>query len=219
MPSRNAVKQFEPETMYHVYNRGVDSRKIFTDEYDYTVFLSFLKHALLPEDKVKQVISKEKLSNAKRFNPRRINLSQELELVAFCLMPTHFHLLLYQVTDDAITRFMRSTATGYSMYFNKRQHRKGTLLQGRYKASEIDSQAYWLHISRYIHLNPLDIRSDYLHYDKSSLRYYLGETKVEWLKPQRVLENFDSVDEYKRFVADYESRRSEFKELEKELGL
>lgn len=219
MPSRNVVKQYEPESMYHVYNRGVDDRKIFVDECDYTVFLSFLKHALLPENKSKSAIIKENISIAKRFNSRRINLSQELELVAFCLMPTHFHLLLYQRTEDGITRLMRSIATGYSMYFNKRYHRKGTLFQGRYKASQIDSQAYWMHISRYIHLNPLDINNDYRHYDKSSFRYYLGQAKAEWLKPQMILESFESVDDYKKFVADYELKRKELKEIEKDLGV
>lgn len=205
--------------MYHVYNRGVDARKIFNDERDYAVFLSFIKYALLPHDEAVVTIDQERVSSAKRFNPRRINLSGELDLVAFCLMPTHFHLLLYQHSEDAITRFMRSIATGYSMYFNKRYQRVGTLFQGRYKASHIESQEYWLHISRYIHLNPSEIKKDYWEYDMSSHRAYLGRSTLKWLKPDKVLSCFDTVEDYKNFVDEYRVKRAELKGLEKEFGL
>ena len=151
MPAKNSVKQFEPERMYHVYNRGVDKRTIFEDERDYAVFMSLLKSALLrSQDDDEDPIDLSLLSEAQRFNMRRLNLAQELDLTAFCLMPNHFHLLLFQKSADGITRLMRSIGTAYSMYFNKRYERSGTLFQGRYKAKAIDSDAYWQHISRYI---------------------------------------------------------------------
>ena len=137
MPSKNSVKSFEPEAMYHVYNRGVDKRIIFVDERDYAVFLSFLKYALLSDDEIKQAnyVDKNSISDSARFNLRREGLAKRLQLVSFCLMPNHFHLLLYQYDQEAITKLMRSIGTGYSMYFNKRHGRTGTLFQGVYKAS------------------------------------------------------------------------------------
>ncbi len=205
--------------MYHVYNRGVDKRPIFMDEQDYAVFLSFLKYALLPKDHEEKEPERILISQAQRFNLRRLEVADELDLVAFCLMPNHFHLLFYQHSTDAITRCMRSLATGYSMYFNKRYHRSGTLFQGRYRAVGIDSDAYWQHISRYIHLNPIDLGVDWQTYKPSSFRVYAGDAKATWLKPGIILDDFKSPDEYRQFVASWQDRHSELKAISKELRL
>ncbi len=215
MPSKNSVKSFEPESMYHVYNRGVDKRIIFMDERDYSVFLSFLKYALLSDDEIKQtsLVDKGAISDSVRFNLRREGLASRLQLVSFCLMPNHFHLLLYQYDQEAITKLMRSIATGYSMYFNKRHGRTGTLFQGVYKASRINSEGYWQHISRYIHLNPVDLGVGYETYSYSSYRNYVGAAKADWLKPDLILDGFKERSEYKRFVKDYLPYRKELKDI------
>lgn len=200
MPARNVVKQFEPETMYHVYNRGVEKRSIFLDERDYAVFLSFLKYALLSD---KDEVDTALLTDGQRFNLRRLGLSGEVELASFCLMPNHFHLLLYQHSQDAITKLMRSIGTGYSMYFNKRYKREGSLFQGVYKASRIGSDSYWEHISRYIHLNPLDLGVDYKSYPYSSFRFYSGLVHAEWVSPSIVTGSFKNFKEYERFHDEY----------------
>ena len=219
MPSKNAIKNFEPDTMYHVYNRGVDKRIIFKDEQDYAVFLDFLKYALLTDSQTDEAFDPSVISAATRFNFRRLGLSNEVDLVAFCLMPNHFHLLVYQHSIDGITKLMRSIATGYSMYFNKRYERKGTLFQGRYKASTINSDSYWDHISRYIHLNPIELGVDWRTYPRSSYRIYAGEAKAEWVKPGLVLDSFDSINNYERFVSEYVDRHEELKQLEHDLGV
>jgi putative transposase len=209
MPAKNAVKQFAPESMYHVYNRGVDKRIIFQDERDYVVFLSFLKYAFLPLEDTNKVVDTALLSEAQRFNLRRLNLANEVELAAFCLMPNHFHLLLYQHSSDGITKLMRSIATGYSLYFNKRYGRSGTLFQGRYKAIRINSDVYWQHISRYIHLNPLDRKADYRYYPYSSYRFHSGTAKAEWVKSELVLGNFSDAKQYEQFHDEYIPYRKE----------
>lgn len=206
MPSKNVVKQFDSDSMYHVYNRGVNKMNIFNDERDYAVFLSFLKYALLSNEVEKSLESVDvsQLSEAQRFNLRREGLADRLSLVSYCLMPNHFHLLLYQYDRDAITVLMRSVATGYSMYFNKIHNRIGSLFQGVYKASKIDNDAYWDHISRYIHLNPIDIGEDYRRYEYSSYRVYVGLKNQEWVKPDIILDGFSSVLDYEKFVEDYQ---------------
>jgi len=216
MPSKNTLKQFAADQMYHIYNRGADKRIIFRDRRDYAVFLSYLKYALLPEARLedKEI---EDISQSQRFNLRRLNLHSRLDLVAFCLMPNHFHLLAYQYDESAITALMRSVATGYSMYFNKRYDRKGTLFQGRYKASLINTEAYWLHISRYIHLNPIELGVDYELYDYSSYRSYTKKAEFQWLKPDWVLDSFENILDYEKFVKYYIDQRTNLKELDSEL--
>lgn len=215
MPSKNVVKQFEADAMYHVYNRGVNKMDIFTDERDYAVFLSFLKYALLSNEDTKRTdeVDPSLLTEAQRFNLRREGLADKLELVSFCLMPNHFHLLIYQHEPDAITRLMRSVATGYSMYYNKRHKRIGSLFQGVYKASHINSDMYWSHISRYIHLNPLDIGEEYKKYKYSSYRLFTGEANAEWVKPGLVKDGFRNTKEYEKFVKDWIPHRSDLKAL------
>jgi putative transposase len=215
MPSRNIMKSFVPNSMYHVYNRGVDKRIIFVDERDYAVFLSFLKYALLSDEDVQkhQVIDAGLLSSATRFNLRREGLHGVVELVSYCLMPNHFHLQLFQYEANGVTRLMQSIATGYVMYFNKRHGRTGALFQSRYKASKIDSQAYWDHISRYIHLNPLDLGSDYKNYQYSSFKQYEGKVEAEWVRPGLVIDSYRTPKDYVRFVDEYIPHRAGLKDV------
>ncbi|MCA9333291.1 transposase [Candidatus Saccharibacteria bacterium] len=204
MPSKNAVKEFDADAMYHVYNRGNNKRIIFFDERDYAVFLSFLKYALLSGDEssAKDEVDTSLLSENKRFELRRLGLAGKVDLVSYCLMPNHFHLQLYQYESDAITKLMRSIATGYVMYFNKRYETNGSLFQGVYKASRIKDEGYFQHISRYIHLNPLDISQQPDGYDYSSYKYYIGLAKARWVKPQLGLAGMGDV-EYARFVKEW----------------
>lgn len=215
MPGKNTIKEFESDAVYHVYNRGVDRRVIFNDERDYAVFLSFLKYALLSDKDLNksEEIDPGLISDAARFNLRRLGLYGELELLSFCLMPNHFHLLLYQHTADAITQLMRSVATGYSMYFNKRYERSGTLFEGVYKASRIKSDAYWIHISRYIHLNPIDLGVDYKKFNYSSYRFYSGDARAEWVNTSMLLDNFKNSEDYEKFHDEYIPRRKELLEV------
>lgn len=220
MPSRNVVKQFEADAMYHVYNRGVDKRIIFVDERDYAVFLSFLKFALLSDtdNSQKNEAGTNHISEAQRFNLRRLGLAGKVELASFCLMPNHFHLLLYQYESDAITKLMRSVSTGYSMYFNKRHRRVGSLFQGVYKASRINSDSYWLHVSRYIHLNPIDLGVDYKTYPYSSYRFFVGSAEAMWVNPKILMGSFNGSISYQEFVADYIPYRKELHDLKEVLA-
>lgn len=218
MPAKNTIRRFEPESMYHVYNRGVEKRIIFYDERDYAVFLSFLKYALLPEDTEEEVVEPAMITDADRFSLRRLNLVEEVDLVSFCLMPNHFHLLLFQHSEDAITRLMRSVATGYSMYFNKRYDRVGALFQGKYKASRIGTDSHWRHISRYIHLNPLDLGENYKTYSYSSYHLIGGASHADWLKPEHVLDGFKNIAEYESFHDEYIPHRKELQNIKEMLA-
>ena len=170
MPSRNVNKPNVPDAYYHVYFRGAGKQVIFRDDADYHFFLSlFGRH----------------LSCAEKSSPFGIypHLRGTVEILSFCLMTNHVHLLLYQAEADAMSRLMRSILTSYSRYFNKKYKRSGPLFETRYKASMVSSDTYLLHITRYIHMNP----RYWKRYRRSSLRYYTGHEAPEWLQLKRIL--------------------------------
>ncbi len=136
-----------------------------------------------------------------------------IELTAYCLMDNHFHLLMYQETDpEALTRFMRSVSTAYTMYFNRKYRRNGHLFQSVFKASRIDNESYLLHITRYIHMNP----RRYLRYRWSSAQYYLGEPAPRWLNLERV--NDMSPQAYRQFLKEYEGKKIELQKIKDQLS-
>lgn len=191
MPTRNTTKFYDVPAYYHVYNRGAGDAAIFLDDQDRIKFLSILARHLDPGDTTKKAggMTYEKY---------------DAELVAYCLMGNHFHLLLYQENEPAaVTQLMRSVATAYTMYFNRKYKRHGHLFQSVFKASRISDESYLVHITRYIHMNP----RSYLRYKWSSVAYYLGAAPPDWLQPGRV--NDLSPVQYRKFLEDYEGKKAE----------
>jgi putative transposase len=144
----NRIKPANDE-VYHIYNRGVEKRKIFLDNQDHFRFihslyefndknptLNFPIEVRLPKDKKREVL---------------------VEILAYCLMPNHFHLMLRQVKENGITEFMRKMGTGYTNYFNKKNKRVGSLFQGKYKMTHIQKESHYIYLPYYIHFNPLKL--------------------------------------------------------------
>ena len=136
------------------------------------------------------------------------------DLVAYCLMPNHYHLLVYLKEKDGAVKLIQGVMTAYSMYFNKKYGRVGGLFQGVFLASRIDNEMYLWHISRYIHLNPLNL-GDYRRYPYSSYRDFTGERNSAWLQPQRIISTSKDRQDYIGFVADYKTMLRDRKLLEK----
>lgn len=193
MPHKHIVKAYVENGHYHVYNRGVEKRNIFSDKQDYTVFLHLLKYYLSPKRK-DEIHPLTEHPNVTLVRPRPLaNLHQEVDLLVYCLMPNHFHLLIKQTTKDGMPKLIRRLITTYVMYFNRRHKRVGPLFQSNYKAALIDKDPYLLHVSRYIHLNPAELtKSDLVNYPYSSYIYYLGYKQAPWIKPNFLLSYFDS---------------------------
>jgi putative transposase len=191
MPSRNILKYDVANSYYHIYARGNNKQKIFIDNDDYVYFTKLLARYL---------------SKSQRFNNLGVpypHLYGKLELLCYCLMPNHFHLLCYQKTEKAMSTLMRGVMTSYSRYFNTKYNRTGSLFESRYKASHIDSQSYLDHISRYIHLN----RKDWEETKYSSIGHYLGDKRSEWVLPERIMQLFNSKTDYKNFLIDYQDHK------------
>ncbi len=209
MPARNVVKTYVENGYYHIYSRGVEKREIFLSEQDCVVFLHYLKLYLSPVEELMLLIQPG--LRIQRFIP--LNLSAEIDLLSFALMPNHIHLQIKQHTKDGIIKLMRRLLTSYVMYFNKRYDRVGSLFQGTYKAVFIEQDAYLLHLSRYIHLNPINLKTSDINFiDFSTYPYYLGERRASWVKPQEILSYFKTtqkhdykdVPSYQSFIEDYE---------------
>ena len=202
MPGRNIVKIDVDDMYYHAYARGVNKQAIFTEDSDYIFFEWLLKRYLSPEE----------ITN-KRGVPYQ-KLHDTISLVAFCIMPNHFHLLVHQSQAGAMEHLMRGVMTSYSRYFNTKYARTGHLFENTYRASRISDTKYLLHISRYIHLNPPGWRA----YPYSSIDYYAGSRSADWVRRDKMLELFDSKQQYMSFVEDYIPTRDELADIKRELA-
>ena len=146
---------FSFEEFYHVYNRGTEKRIIFLDEYDYNRF-TLLLYLCNSTDRVDLGdLFRQGLSLSEIFNEDRTDTL--VDIGAWCLMPNHFHLLIREKTESGISTFMKKLLTSYSMYFNKKYHRTGSLFEGPFKAKHLDYDQYLKYQFTYIHLNPIGI--------------------------------------------------------------
>ncbi len=218
---------------YHIYNRGVDKRDIFVDTHDSKRFLQSMIefNTLEPIGSIYEATRTPKYKTLKP-TPKFGGLAAKNKLVlvniiAYCLNPNHFHLILEQVADQGISKFMHKLCGGYSWYFNNKYNRGGTLFQGKFKAKHIDSNEYLLHLSVYVNRNNFvhkiggkaakKVLSSWSEYNKSNLRHNICEKKI-------VLKQFKTKNAYKNFadeslvnIIDRKKEEKEVKELLLEL--
>lgn len=202
MPSRNTIRLDTERTYYHVYARGASKQRIFYDNDDFSFFISLFKRYLSGEQAFNKV-----------GEPYPV-LAKDIELLAFCLMPNHFHLYVYQETQGSLSLLMRGIMTSYSRYFNKKYNRTGSLFESRYKSLPITDDSQRIHISRYIHMNP----RYWQRYSYSSLPYYLGKKKCSWLHSDKVMSDFSNSTDYFEFLETYASTKSEIDDTKLELA-
>jgi len=144
---------FENGSFYHVYNRGVDKRRIFMDDQDYSYFLYELGEFNKPAHSTNLIRTLNK--NVK--GPTSHINGEYADVCCYVLMPNHYHLILRQLKDNGISKLIQKLGTGYTMFFNKKYERKGVLFEGKYKVKPVDSDEYLMHLSRYLHLNPVSL--------------------------------------------------------------
>lgn len=169
---------------YHIMNKSIAGFVIFNNENEFMralqllrfyqnkqPSLSFSQFSRLPLNEQKYFLDKNK--------PDREN--KLVEMIAYCFMPTHFHLLLEQMQDKGISTFIKNILISYTRYFNIRHHRKGPLWESRFKSVLIKDDTQLLHLTRYLHLNPVSAElvenpNDWL---ASSYKEYLDEIKTK----------------------------------------
>ncbi len=158
MPSKKI--RFENGKIYHLFNRGVEKRDIFIDKKDYFRFVSCLyemnsKGKILMREKIEQKLEKKKaILPAPTIKRERL-----IDILSFCLMPNHYHLIVRQLTDNGISLFMKKLGDGYVGYFNSKYDRRGmgSLFQGRFKTVQVEKEEQLINLFWYIFVNPLDL--------------------------------------------------------------
>lgn len=161
------MRKFAPvnEELYHIFNRGTEKRHIFLNKKDCERFIVNL---------ILFNTQQEPISNLSRYNLesafKKIPNDPLVKIHAFSLLPNHFHLMIEQLIDNGIARFMHKIEMGYSHYFNKLHSRSGNLFQGTYKMIYIDNNAYRLYLPIYIHLNPLELLDSEKHWKEKGIK-------------------------------------------------
>jgi putative transposase len=138
---------FVQNEYYHIYNRGVEKRKIFLDKKDYEHFL-FLIYVCNSE---KSIVLRNITKDFTRGAPL-------VAIGAFCLMPNHFHILIKPLSENGVSVFMKKLLTAYSMYFNKKYKRTGHLFEGVFRSKHVSNDKYMKYMYAYIHLNPAKLK-------------------------------------------------------------
>jgi REP element-mobilizing transposase RayT len=185
---------FVTQECYHIYNRGVDRRDIFLDQGDYLKFIEYMK-------KIKET----KLDN------NQLSLFDSVEFICYCLNPNHYHFILKQLKDEGITKFMHFLATSYTMFFNTKYRRSGSLFQGPFKAKQVKSFDHLLWLSAYVNANAqihgiIDDSSDY---QWCSFPYYLGIEEGNVCNKKMIIETVNNYDKYAKETALIMKKRKE----------
>ena len=217
-----------PGNIYHVLSRGVDKRKIFLNNKDYFRFIHDL-FEFNNKEPLKNLTyyfkkGQSKVSARPKIEEGRESRKLLVEILAFCLMPNHYHLLFRSLSSDGIVKFMKRLNMGYAKYFNEKYQRKGTLFEGRYKLVSVSKESHFIHLPYYIHLNPLDLImpkwrkgkiEDYKkafnfleNYRWSSYLDYIGEKNFPSVTQRDfLLEFFSGNKEYKKKIEGWIKER------------
>jgi putative transposase len=209
--------KFAKGEYYHIYNRGVDKRSIFEDKEDVLRFLRCMKEFNTIEPTGGLYVnsfSKSKL---------RGSASKLVSFITYCLNQNHYNFIIQPLVEDGIQKFMHKLSTGYTMYFNEKYDRSGSLFQGKYKATHITSNEYLLHVSVYTNLNDRvhgELNKQWLaELPFSSFKEYQNLSIKGLCDTSVILDQFSSPQEYCRYAStvleEIIKRKAQEKSLQK----
>lgn len=205
-----------PGEFYHIYNRGMQKQPVFITDADKLRFL-FLILVLQGKNSISNV-GRELKANTEQNQMlpisddlvRAVLLNRTVELVSFCLMPNHFHMIVHEVEEGGISKYMQRVQNAYTKYFNTKYEKSGHLFQGAYKSKHIDDDIYLMHLSAYIHKNPNElvssrwIEGNEERYYWSSFQDYITRNRFPKLLVTSIItdryENGREAMSYKKFV-------------------
>ncbi len=199
--------------IYHIYSKSIAGYKIFHSKEYYHRMIDLLDYYNMKNPGVRFsdfLVIRDK----ERFVKKHLNGKDHLvQIIAYCIMPTHIHLLLKQLQDDGIPKFMGNVLNSYSRFFNNKLSRKGPLWESRFKNAQVETDEQLKHLTRYIHLNPVTagLVESAEEWKYSSIKEFLGEGKDNKAICQfNDLMEFDT-DSYRTFVSSQ-------KDYQRELG-
>lgn len=206
--------------LFHIYNRGVDKRKTFLDIHDYHRFimLLYLCNSTQPVDM--QKVFREGRTFTDIFSIDRGD--KLVDIGCWALMPNHFHLVMRPVREGGVTKYMRKLSTGYSIYFNQKYQRSGSLFQGKFKSEHIDNDVYLKYIFSYVHLNPLkiipgeeywkDVGINNMYKADNFINQYEYSSFPDYLKDNRIYRSIINKDIFSESTDDFLTMIDDVKE-------
>ena len=207
--------------IYHVFNKSIAGYKIFNTDPDYSRITAMLHYFNVKHRGVKfaNFIKSENMADSVQTHTHIIKSGSDMnerrvEIIAYCIMPTHLHLILRQLSDKGISSYMSDVLNSYTRYFNIKQNRKGPLWESRFKNVLVQTDGQLQHLTRYIHLNPV---TSYLVdspeiWHASSYNEYLSKDGIENIcKYEDVLDI--TPDLYRKFVEDRVTYQRDLKQI------
>lgn len=190
MPYRGDI--FTQGQYYHLYNRGAGKGLIFANEGNYLYLLRLM------EDHARK---------------------HGVTMIAYCLMPNHYHFLLRQETETPLSKFMQTLFNAYTQAFNRQQNRVGTLFEGRFKHKRVEKWEYLMTLCRYIHRNPVKagLAATPEDWAYSNYREWAGLRDGALVDRDFVKDHFPSAEEYVAFVNDVEAEEKSYEKIAKYL--
>lgn len=205
------------DQIYHIYSKSIAKYCIFRSENDFQRIKDTLRYYLNLETPCKYS-SFNQLSDEFRQSVS-LGTKKRTELIAYCIMPTHIHLVLKQLLDNGITDYMGTVLKSYSKYFNKKYERKGPLWENRFKNILIESDEQLLHLTRYLHLNPVSagIADSPEQWEHSSYNEYCCKDTIR--KEMCVYNSYINMSpaEYKAFVIERKDYQRELEIIKKHI--
>ncbi|MDO8183858.1 MAG: transposase [bacterium] len=202
-------RNFAVDEVYHIYNRGVMKRKIFLDQRDWVRFLFIILYfqSTTTVSNVSYYITsyiKHRMFNIRPSTKNKTTDKHLVKLHVFALLPNHFHLLVEEVVEGGISKYMQRVANAYTKYFNTKYKESGHLFQNSFKSVHIEDNEQLLYVSSYIHLNCRDDRKwkkrEHL-YPWSSYQDYIKDNRwPDLLETKLILDQFKSPSDYRETV-------------------
>lgn len=220
MPGR--VDVFENTCIYHVFNRTIDKKRIFLSS-------SFIQYFLESIYFYRSTFYNRSFSNFRytSFSKREELVKMlddknyfQIDILSYCIMPTHYHLLLSQCKEKGIQHFMMTLINSFTRYYNLKQNRIGPIFLPRFQSRRIITEEQLIHVSRYQHLNPyssglISSLQQLEHYPWSSYQNYISQKESKIVNTQQILDYFQNdKKKYQKFVedqADYQKLLEEYK--------
>ena len=218
------IRALAPAEYYHVFNRGAFKSKTFREKEDWTRFLFLVLYSQSPITfpQISRIVRGAEVSEGFPVDLKiqeMIHTKRFVELVAFVLMPNHFHLLVRENEENGISRYLQRVQLAYTNYFNTKYSASGHVFQGRYKAVHVKDDDQLMQLSAYIHRNPRELaawKGKEDRYPWSSLQdFTIANRWGGLIVPDIIVSRFDATP--KSNYADF-VRTSPAKLLEEEFG-
>lgn len=206
MPKRRII--LANNEIYHIYNKSVANEEIFGNKRNINFTLKLINYYRYPQ---KLRFSKFKILGSdarKTYWEGVLTKNPFVEIFAYSILPNHYHLLLKQLSDNGIRKFIANFQNSFAKYFNIKYDRRGSLFLNAFRGKRVDNDNILLHVSRYIHLNPVTSYLINLHELENeattSFPIYMGKKYLEFVNPELIWGIMGSKEKYKKFVFDQE---------------